>query len=114
MVKNPLPNARDTRDPGLIPGLGKIPWRRKWHPTPVFLPEESHGWRTETYVAESFLAPIRTDCSAVVLASPSINILDFLHFYPTLNPSFSWIHVFLLLRNFNAAHPAEVFEGRVV
>ena len=23
----------------------KIPWRRKWQPTPVFLPGESHGWR---------------------------------------------------------------------
>ena len=22
---------------------GKIPWRREWHPTPVFLPGESHG-----------------------------------------------------------------------
>ena len=20
------------------------PWRRKWQPTPVFLPGESHGW----------------------------------------------------------------------
>ena len=27
--------------PGSIPGLGKIPWRRKWQPTPVFLPGES-------------------------------------------------------------------------
>ena len=25
--------------------MGKIPWRRKWHPTPVFLPGESHGQR---------------------------------------------------------------------
>ena len=25
MVKNMLPNARDTRDPGLIPGLGRSP-----------------------------------------------------------------------------------------
>ena len=25
------------------PWLGKIPWRRKWQPTPVFLPEKSHG-----------------------------------------------------------------------
>ena len=25
------------------PWIGKIPWRRKWHPTPEFLPEESHG-----------------------------------------------------------------------
>ena len=24
---------------------GKIPWRRKWEPTPVFLPGESHGQR---------------------------------------------------------------------
>ena len=24
---------------------GKIPWRREWQPTPVFLPGESHGQR---------------------------------------------------------------------
>ena len=24
----------------------KIPWRRKWQPTPVFLPGESHGQRS--------------------------------------------------------------------
>ena len=23
--------------------MGKTPWRRKWHPTPVFLPGKSHG-----------------------------------------------------------------------
>ena len=28
------------------PWLKKIPWRRKWHPTPVFLPGESHGQRS--------------------------------------------------------------------
>ena len=27
-------------------GVGKIPWRRKWQPTPVLLPGESHGWRS--------------------------------------------------------------------
>ena len=26
--------------------IGKIPWRRKWQPTPVFLPEKSHGQRS--------------------------------------------------------------------
>ena len=31
-------------DQGLIPGFGKIPWRREWQPTPVFLPGNSHGW----------------------------------------------------------------------
>ena len=26
--------------------VGKIPWRRKWQPIPVFLPRESHGQRS--------------------------------------------------------------------
>ena len=34
------------RRPGFNPWVGKIPWRRKWQPTPVFLPGESHGWRS--------------------------------------------------------------------
>ena len=25
------------------PWVGKIPWSRKWQPTPVFLPGEPHG-----------------------------------------------------------------------
>ena len=32
-------------DLGLIPGLGKIPWRRERLPTPGFWPGESHGQR---------------------------------------------------------------------
>ena len=28
------------------PGVGKIPWRRAWQPTPVFLPGEFHGQRS--------------------------------------------------------------------
>ena len=31
---------------GLEPWVGKIPWRRKWQPTPLFLPVESHGQRS--------------------------------------------------------------------
>ena len=27
------------------PWIGKIPWRRKWQPPPVFLPGKSHGQR---------------------------------------------------------------------
>ena len=34
------------RDLGSIPGSGTSPWRRKWQPTPVLLPGESHGWRS--------------------------------------------------------------------
>ena len=28
------------------PGFGKIPWRRKWQPTPVLLPGKFHGQRS--------------------------------------------------------------------
>ena len=31
------------RRPRFGPWVGKIPWRRKWQPAPVFLPGESHG-----------------------------------------------------------------------
>ena len=34
------------RRPGFSPCTGKIPWRREWLPTPVFLPGESHGQRS--------------------------------------------------------------------
>ena len=44
VVKN-LPAIAE--DAGLIPGLMqvKIPWRRKWQPTPVFLLGKFHGQR---------------------------------------------------------------------
>ena len=32
--------------PGFYPWVGKIPWIRKWQPTPVFLPRKSHGLRS--------------------------------------------------------------------
>ena len=42
LVKN-LPAKQET----WVPSLGrKIPWRRKWHPTPVLLPGESHAQRS--------------------------------------------------------------------
>ena len=47
VVKNPSANAVDKRDAGLIPWVRKIPWRGKWQPSPVFLPGESHGQRSQ-------------------------------------------------------------------
>ena len=41
MEKNPLWCWR----PGSDPWVGKIPYRRAWQPSPVFLPGESHGHR---------------------------------------------------------------------
>ena len=34
------------RRPVLDPWVGKILWRRKWHPVPVLLPGKSHGGRS--------------------------------------------------------------------
>ena len=34
------------RRPGFDPCIGKIPWRRKWQPTPVSLPGKFHGRRS--------------------------------------------------------------------
>ena len=43
VVKITPANAGNTGDPGSIPGSGRFPWRRKWQPTPVFLPGEFHA-----------------------------------------------------------------------
>ena len=37
---------RRWRRHGFSPWVGKIPWRRKWQPTPVFLSGKSHGQRS--------------------------------------------------------------------
>ena len=39
-------NLPTVQRPGFSPGVGKIPWRRKWHPTPLFLPGEFQGQRS--------------------------------------------------------------------
>ena len=43
MVKRQPANARRRR---FDPWVGKIPWRRRWQPTPGFLPGESHEQRS--------------------------------------------------------------------
>ena len=39
-------SACNIGDLGSISGVGKIPWRREWQPTPVFLPGEFNGQRS--------------------------------------------------------------------
>ena len=39
-------SACQCRRPGFDPWVRKSPWRRKWQPTPVFLPGKSHGERS--------------------------------------------------------------------
>ena len=44
-VKNPSARQETWRH-SFNPWIRKIPWRRKWQPTPVTLPRKSHGWRS--------------------------------------------------------------------
>ena len=41
-----LPAMQEKQAAVFDPWVRKIPWRRAWRPTPVFLPEESHGQRS--------------------------------------------------------------------
>ena len=45
-VKSPPANAGDIKRYRFDPWVGKIPWRRKWQPTPVLFPGKSHGPRS--------------------------------------------------------------------
>ena len=44
MVNNPP--MYETQETWFYLWIKKIPWRRKWQPTLVFLPEQSHGQRS--------------------------------------------------------------------
>ena len=44
--KEPDCQCRRHKRSGFDPSVGKIPWRRAWQPTPVFLPGESRGQRS--------------------------------------------------------------------
>ena len=44
--KEPTCQCRRHKRCGFDPWVRKIPWRRAWQPTPVFLPGESHGQRS--------------------------------------------------------------------
>ena len=57
MIENLPANAGDIREMQVRSPVGKIPWRKEWPPTPVFLPGEFHGqaawWATVHRVGKS-------------------------------------------------------------
>ena len=44
--KEPACQCKRQKSLAFDPRIRKIPWRRVWQPTPVFLPGESHGQRS--------------------------------------------------------------------
>ena len=57
LVAQRLKHLPTMRGPGFNPWVGKVPWRRKWQPTPVFLPENPMDgeawWATVHRVAKN-------------------------------------------------------------
>ena len=45
-AKEPTCQCKRHKRPEFNPWVGKIPWRRKWQHSPIFLPGESHGERS--------------------------------------------------------------------
>ena len=74
------------------PWVGKIPWRRAWQPTPVFLPGESHGQRSlvgySARVAknQTWLKWLSTSLFLTLWGNPVIQILPV-----TDQSSFLWL-----------------------
>ena len=62
MVKDLPTDAADAR---FNPWVGKMPWNRKWQPTPVFLPETFHGQRS--LVSYSPWGPKESDMTEATL-----------------------------------------------
>ena len=62
MVKDPPAHAGDTGDAGSIPWVGKIPWRRGWKPTPVFLPGnpmDRGAWQATAHSVAKSWTPLK-------------------------------------------------------
>ena len=65
---------------GFNPWVGKIPWRRQWQPTPVFLPGEPHGQRS--LVDYSPWGLKKLDVTEVTLQAHTSIYLYFKKFWP--------------------------------
>ena len=69
----------------LDPLVGKMPWNKKWQPTPVFLPGESHGQKS--LVSYSPWGRKELDTSEV-LSTEHIYITQSLIYTPEINTAF--------------------------
>ena len=67
-VKKPACQCRRRKRCGFDPWVGKIPWRRAWQPTPVFLPGESHGQKSLVSYKSIVLLRVRYDWSDLACA----------------------------------------------
>ena len=93
------------RRPGFNPWVGKIPQRRKWQPTPVFLPGKPHGQRSLVGCGPRVAESDTTEQLRLLLSLSRCHLLQhllfkrlpFLH-WVALAPSWKLRHICVLLR----------------
>ena len=88
--KEPAWQCRQTKRHGFDPWVGKIPWRRAWQPTLVFLPGESPWTDEPGGLWSTGSHRVRHDCSdlACTHVSPSLPI------YPSLSHPLPLVHLY--------------------
>ena len=94
------------RRPGFNPWVWKIPWRREWLPTPVFLPREFHetkkhggysSWGRKELDTTEWLTPLYfTSDIRVKLSRPRLRFsklrIKFVLLYSSMNFCMRWIN----------------------
>ena len=116
-VKEPTCQCRRHKEiPGPDPWIRKIPWRREWQPTPVFLHGESQGQRTlagyspwghrESDTTERLTLSLHFQC---VLALPHLTSF-FSDLFGRLCASMKEILPAILVNNRCGSHQAIIFQ----
>ena len=82
----PLRICLQCRRPEFDPWVGRIPWRREWQPTSVFLPGEFHGqrglvgyrpWgRKESATMERPALPLSVHCRHITILSSFLLLVN--------------------------------------
>ena len=99
--------------------IGKIPWRRKWQPTPVFLPGESHGQRklagyspwgrkSRTRLSEFHYTICHSDYLIAVFFLMNIEVID-INFKNSKNLSLRCSHLYLMKCHFTVSLYAMIY-----
>ena len=78
VVKNLAAMQETFRRHEFNPWVGKMSWRRKWQPIPVFLPRESHGQRSLVDYSPWDLKRVRHDFATVVDENFKVTVINVL------------------------------------
>ena len=91
-AKEPACQCKRRRRHRFHPWVRKIPWRRKWQPSPVFLPAKSSGQRSLV----DYSPYKKLDMTEHTCMIQSVYLLwwNLLKFHP---PAIHWVILFLLL-----------------